>query len=503
MECYTYLRNVTDLLSDGKTPCERRFGQPFEGPIIPFGSLVEYHPITAKDQSRIYQFGKKVLLGLFLGYALYAGGIWKGDVLVADLEELETMDASEIYAKKTQCERGNISQRNRRIFPIADGRIKPLGGDQDLRTSTLIRQRPIQGESHLDFLGESEGSLPPPQDSLPNARQALNYFWSMSGNFIYRHPESNFTRREESFPIPLKYIDVSRTTHTNLDVKQEKLVDDYWNIDGSRDLSDPWTGFTQFTLLEEKPPDGYMWSGERLTRKQLTSRPDHLWPELWKSMGKNAQLKERQKWSNEKPKLDNSRRLRGIYFIDPEDKEFKETIKNARKKLETPIAPAMPCKIMKTKCGSGASNKIKTRLACILEDSESTRLRVEESLPNHHEDHIAGKGDNSLQHYNLVHKFIPMPQAMKIPAAKAAVDKEWENLEKISAWNLTKVRSKKEVIDEARTKGAKVHFASLMDICHLKNAELEAMHQKYKGRVVLRGDVVKDDSGSYAVFTEQ
>ena len=63
--------------------------------------------------------------------------------------------------------------------------------------------------------------------------------------------------------------------------------------------------------------------------------------------------------------------------------------------------------------------------------------------------------------------------------------------------------AKKEVIDEARTKGAKVHFASPMDICHVKNAELEAKHQKYKGRVVLRGDIVKDDSGSYAVFTEQ
>ena len=61
------------------------------------------------------------------------------------------------------------------------------------------------------------------------------------------------------------------------------------------------------------------------------------------------------------------------------------------------------------------------------------------------------------------------------------------------AWNLTKVKSKKEVIDEAKTTGAKVHFASLMDICNLKNAELEAKHQKYKGRVVLRGDIVKDD----------
>ena len=112
------------------------------------------------------------------------------------------------------------------------------------------------------------------------------------------------------------------------------------------------------------------------------------------------------------------------------------------------------------------------------------------SIPYHHEDHIAGKGENSLQHYNLVHEFIPMPQAMKIPAAKAAVDNEWEKLEKISAWNLTKVRSKRKVINEARTSGAKVHYASLMDICHPKNAGLEAKLQEYKGRVVLRGDIV-------------
>ena len=73
MECECYLRNIQDLLSDGKTPYERCFGQPCKGPIIPFGSLVEYFPISAKDQSRIHQFGKKVLPGLFLGYALYAG----------------------------------------------------------------------------------------------------------------------------------------------------------------------------------------------------------------------------------------------------------------------------------------------------------------------------------------------------------------------------------------------------------------------------------------------
>ena len=219
-------------------------------------------------------------------------------------------------------------------------------------------------------------------------------------------------------------------------------------------------------------------------------------------MGKHAKLKEKQKWSEEKIHLENARKLRGIYFIDPEDKEFKETIKNASKKLKTSVAPALPCKFEKNR-GNGASNKIHTKLACTLEADEFTRMRLGNLTPNHHEDHIAGKEGNSLHHYNLVHKFIPKHQAMKFPEAEAAVNQEWEKLEKISAWNLMKVKSKKEVIDEARTKGAKVYFASLMDICYLKNAELETKYQKYTGRVVLRGDIVKDDSGSYAVLTEQ
>ena len=181
MERYTCLRNIQDLLSDGKTPYERRFGEPFKGPIIPFGSLVEYCPISANDQSRIHQFGKKVLPGLFLGYALYAGRIWKREVLVADLEELDTTDASEIYSKRLNAKEVIFpKEKGDFIFPIADGRIKLSGGDQELRTSTLVRQRPIRGESHLDFLGESEGSLPPPQDSFPDAGEAINDFWSMS-----------------------------------------------------------------------------------------------------------------------------------------------------------------------------------------------------------------------------------------------------------------------------------------------------------------------------------
>ena len=166
---------------------------------------------------------------------------------------------------------------------------------------------------------------------------------------------------------------------------------------------------------------------------------------------------------------------------------------------------AMPDKIRRRKYEetSRTPDIRKTKYACILEADESMRIRMEGTAHRYHEDHIAGKGMNSLSHYNLVHKFIAMLQAMNIIDAKAAVEKEWKKLEKLPAWLLTKVRNKNEVIVEGSNKGRKVHFASLMDLCHLKNLELESQFQKYKGRVALRGDIVKDDSGSYAVFTEQ
>ena len=89
---------------------------------------------------------------------------------------------------------------------------------------------------------------------------------------------------------------------------------------------------------------------------------------------------------------------------------------------------------------------------CRVEKKRKTKYAytMEGSLHKDDEDHIAGKGMNSLSHYNLVHKFIPMPQAMKIPDAKAAEDKEWEKLEKIPAWQLTKFSNQRHVIAEAR-----------------------------------------------------
>ena len=74
-------------------------------------------------------------------------------------------------------------------------------------------------------------------------------------------------KEQGTFPIPLTYVNVTRATHTSLDVFQESRVDNYWNTDMNRNLSKSWTGFTKFKILNEKIPKGYMWSSGRLVKK--------------------------------------------------------------------------------------------------------------------------------------------------------------------------------------------------------------------------------------------
>ena len=148
--------------------------------------------------------------------------------MVADIEELEQMDASELHARRLNAKevltpmKGEIF-----IFPVADGTVKISGGDRDLRTSTLIRDIPDRREEQNNLREESEGcSSTSRQESSWYDGEAHGDFWSISGDFIYRHhvvPRVTlYAPREESFPTPPKYIDVTKTTNTNLDVMLEK-----------------------------------------------------------------------------------------------------------------------------------------------------------------------------------------------------------------------------------------------------------------------------------------
>ena len=109
----------------------------------------------------------------------------------------------------------------------------------------MIRNNPDRGEVRENLLGEFDGSSPPLQNSSPDDVEARNDFGSISGNYIHRHHVEPRVKlhvpRQESFPFPLRYIDVTRGTSI-----------------GNRDLSDSWTRFTRFTVLEEKPQRVHM-----------------------------------------------------------------------------------------------------------------------------------------------------------------------------------------------------------------------------------------------------
>ena len=119
-----------------------------------------------------------------------------------------------------------------------------------------------------------------------------------------------------------------------------------------------------------------------------------------------------------------------------------------------------------------------------------------------HEDHIAASGYASEDYWAMVHTPIPIPRALTMPRAREALDKEWNKL-RGKAWREEDVRERDDVEREANLKGLEVHFATLMDLCHEKHSELEEHLRIYKGRVVVRGDLVKDETGYFAVFSEQ
>ena len=290
MECYTYLRNVTDLLSDVKTPYERRFGQPLKDQSFWFVGWRS--PYNCEGSIPNPSIRKESFTWIVPRIRSVRG--WNLEGWRTDRRPWGVGDDGRIgnLLEKIQCERGDISQRNwKNYFPIADGRIKTPGGDKELRTSTLVRHRPIQGDGHFDFLGESEGSLPPPHDSLPDAGEAINDFWSMSGSFIYRHhvePRIKlYVPREEPFLTPMKYIDVTRTT---------KYL--------------PWCN-----------------DGEN--------------GQICGSICLMQQKRANQRRAIEKWKLDNARQLRRIFFIEPNDEEFELAMKAARRKLEVPMQPCL------------------------------------------------------------------------------------------------------------------------------------------------------------------
>ena len=322
-------------------------------------------------------------------------------------------------------------------------------------------------------------------------------------NFIHSHHNEPrvqlFVPKEETFPILLKYIDVTRATHTDEDVMQEKRTDYLWNVDSNRSLSVSWKGFTKFTLLKAKLPKGHMWCGRRLTKVQTTSRQDHVWPEVWTNIGKALRI-DRKK--NGKTRSQNSTMLEDWQEFTSLILMIKITKKLSKMRGENWKDPWHQL-CLPTGWFTLASRKWLQSRKLLSRDSQKRFMVVRWNLMNpqdnewnllylHNMKTSSQAEDRTRWHITMWHTSL---FDEKCKGSSERMQLQHSNWKKSTARRRLFSKHK-----ETKGKSILLHWWKFVAF---KNAELEPKLQDYKGRVVLRGDIVKDDPGAYAVFTEQ
>jgi len=537
MICYCFLRNVVDLLDTGLTPYETRFQREFKGLIIPFGSRIKYKPSSDKDKSRLHPFQEQLLEGIFLGYDQRAGGDWSEDYLIVDTTELENAPTPKSTNIKRIKEIFRYKDNDKWYFPLIEGDLIQPGDDEHTRRrNEILKQRRLDRQQRRDRQPEQPPTTekqdidndtqqdqltqPSPshqRDSDPTQSDEERQreppapthppdTWQINNDVLIRihsTPRTKLFQPDEvDCPIPTKYLDVMRRTETDTEHLAERHIRDYWFDDGPRDLSEPWTGRTIFNLLRPEPPHGYIWIDGRLTKKQATTRPDSVWPETWRTLSAKNRRLEIEKWEVIQKERNDARQRLGLqpHIRDEDVDHYTETLASAKLQYSIKAAPAMPL-------ASFACNAFPTSLFQQNKDGlielDTEQLLHPNDEPRPHQDKVAPVGYTSTDHFAMVHTPVPLAKAMRIPLARESIDKEWNKLDNKLTWDFSRVQPKQKVIADARQRGVPVHFGDLMILCHIKHSELAEHLWRYKGRIVFRGDNVKDESGFLAVFSEQ
>ena len=259
----------------------------------------------------------------------------------------------------------------------------------------------------------------------------------------------------------------------------QRRIDDYWSTEWSRDLPDSWTGLTRFTILDENLQMEFHGLGGGWRSKRYPGLTT-----CGQSSGKTCQKQRNEKQNKSGlPKTEAWQSWKVAWYLlhwSSGMLEFQVTFKKMREE-SWKFRCQQQC-LAKTK---GVKGKLVALLMLARQNTHASlkptnrRERVWKTLSTKiMKTTLQGKESTHWNTTISCTNWVPCLKARKIPDAKAAVDREWAKLEQIPAWQLTKVRNKKEVIDEARKEGKIFHFASLMDICHLKYSELEPKFQK-------------------------
>ena len=272
---------------------------------------------------------------------------------------------------------------------------------------------------------------------------------------------------EDPPPIPVDDIDVCRVTKTNSEMQNEKRIDDVWfGPDKDRSLSGLWTGETIFDPIPPPCEPGYMWCSGRKTRIQQTQRPPNVRREVWEVMSSKKRRIAKELWVVKAAELEEARNVR-----------------KAEKGQGT--GAGQPAQSLRT-VGTEPLVQTNVRVMPVTAFQESDE---------HNEKYVQPSG------FACVAEPVPLGIALSIPEANAATQKEWDLQSARRVWDMKSVREKRVVTDDARAAGTTVHFGQISPLCFRKHSEIKSM-TKYKGRVVFRGDSVKYQDNSWAVFQE-
>jgi len=233
-----------------------------------------------------------------------------------------------------------------------------------------------------------------PASSEPVPDITSKDYWEFNGEVLILHhcvPRTKlFVPTDANCPLPLKYLDVGRRTYTNLESKAENFVADFWTSSGARELSEDWTGKTCLPILRPVLEPGYKWIEGRPTRMQTTTRPDHLWPEIWEQMSKPIRENEIEKGKILTKNLREERIRCNKAEIPADDDDYFKIIAEVRARLGKPAPPAMPLLRNKPLPNTSTSYGASARSA-----------KTCSSRP--HQDHVAQRGFASKTYFGLVH----------------------------------------------------------------------------------------------------
>ena len=375
-------------------------GMPFDGPVIPFGAMVECHPISAKDQSRVHQFGPEVLSG-FSSVMSCTGRIWKGDILVADVEGLEQMDASEIYTKRLNAKEVLTPMSGEKFFP-----------NRGWNGKTLWRRSGSEN-IHLD-----PGSPRPRGRTRQSSRRIRQTLFS---NPISRRLNTGWCGSWKWFLDDFRRIHLSSSRRTQSQtVRAERRIISYATEICQRDQDSKY--IVGCIVGEKYPRLLERWWRSRIGR--YVDRLHKIHCVGWKTTGwifvvrgeidkRTNDLQTRHfvawdlggyVWCIEMQRKSKSvlSRNRSSIMLD-KCVVFTSLIlmmRNSklswRMRVESwkfRCQPQMPCKLEREKYRETyrVENDCKIKYACIVEADESTRKHMERSFHKNHEDHIAGK----------------------------------------------------------------------------------------------------------------